>query len=589
MTRISQDVLFFLLNAAWQVAFVVLLASLGDRILRQASARVRHMLWVAALVASVALPMGSLLRVSAARTLVPVSPSGLNQDKPPAPADGKHAMEPISPSTHASPITSLPFFVDTPTVAFYWPLALAIASLYAFLLLYRAQVLYRAWMRTRALVRSAHEIELSERATEALDRCRRSLQLKHVTVLSSENISIPVTAGAIRPVLILPRHLLDDGDAPLLISALGHEAAHILRRDYLLNLAYELATMALWFHPGMRFVMRRIRQTRELRCDEIVAERLLEPCVFAQSLVQLAGAALAARRPVATIAVSMADADILEERIMRILRYSPARLRRGNMLSPIAAMLLAIPSVAAGAFGVHVAIRQPVRAVAKDQLGPATTPPQQSSSGQLPPRTSATTTADGKHVKTPVSVPDGPHLTETVVVVAQRVDNQAKDPAAAPKPDGQSGFHKDQAPKPSSGVAAGVAGGVTEGVGEGVGTGVGQGVGNALPRSQAGTPPRILSNVIEGNLIRLIEPVYPEEARTAGIEGDVVFGAIIGRTGDVEKLRVVSGHPILWAAAAEAIKQWKYEPYRLNGEPVEMEATLVFKFRLAVSAKDSPR
>lgn len=82
-------------------------------------------------------------------------------------------------------------------------------------------------------------------------------------------------------------------------------------------------------------------------------------------------------------------------------------------------------------------------------------------------------------------------------------------------------------------------------------------------------------------MIQLIEPVYPQEARAAGIQGDVVFEATIGKTGDIENVRTISGDSSLRDAALDALKQWKYEPYRFNSEPVEVKATITFKFRLA--------
>jgi uncharacterized membrane protein YkoI len=91
-----------------------------------------------------------------------------------------------------------------------------------------------------------------------------------------------------------------------------------------------------------------------------VTERLLEPRIYAQSLVQLAGAALPFGRPAATITVGMADADILEERIMSILKYSPARLRRRSALLLVAALLFVVPCIAAAPYTVHVAIHHPV-------------------------------------------------------------------------------------------------------------------------------------------------------------------------------------------------------------------------------------
>jgi protein TonB len=78
----------------------------------------------------------------------------------------------------------------------------------------------------------------------------------------------------------------------------------------------------------------------------------------------------------------------------------------------------------------------------------------------------------------------------------------------------------------------------------------------------------------------LIEPSYPEKARAVGIEGDIVFQGTIGKTGNLEQLQAIRWRSHLLAAALEAVKQWKYEPYHLNAEPAEIETTITFKFRL---------
>jgi protein TonB len=86
--------------------------------------------------------------------------------------------------------------------------------------------------------------------------------------------------------------------------------------------------------------------------------------------------------------------------------------------------------------------------------------------------------------------------------------------------------------------------------------------------------------VSEGNLIRRIEPIYPPMAKVAHIQGEVILQAIISKTGTIENLRRVSGHPILSQAAMDAVKQWKYKPYLLNGEAVEVETTVQVTFRM---------
>jgi protein TonB len=91
---------------------------------------------------------------------------------------------------------------------------------------------------------------------------------------------------------------------------------------------------------------------------------------------------------------------------------------------------------------------------------------------------------------------------------------------------------------------------------------------------------RVSEGVAAGNLLRKIEPQYPQMAKIAHIQGDVILAATISKNGAIENLHQVSGHPILVQAAMEAVKQWKYKPYLLNGEPVEVETTIKVSFKM---------
>jgi protein TonB len=93
-------------------------------------------------------------------------------------------------------------------------------------------------------------------------------------------------------------------------------------------------------------------------------------------------------------------------------------------------------------------------------------------------------------------------------------------------------------------------------------------------------PWRISAGVAAGHLIEPIRPVYPAIARSAHIQGTVVVEATISKDGIVEHARVVSGHPMLAGAALNAIEQARYQPYKLNGDPVEVETTINVIFTL---------
>ena len=85
----------------------------------------------------------------------------------------------------------------------------------------------------------------------------------------------------------------------------------------------------------------------------------------------------------------------------------------------------------------------------------------------------------------------------------------------------------------------------------------------------------------EANLIHGVPPQYPPEAGRERIEGAVVLLAVIGTDGSVQEVQVESGLPILAQAAMEAVKQWRYRPYLLNGVPVEIDSRITINFTLS--------
>ena len=90
-----------------------------------------------------------------------------------------------------------------------------------------------------------------------------------------------------------------------------------------------------------------------------------------------------------------------------------------------------------------------------------------------------------------------------------------------------------------------------------------------------------VSHWAEGNLVYRVQPVYPPLARQARIQGKVELRAIVSRSGAVEQLTVVSGHPMLVRAALDAVRQWRYRPYILNDEPIEIDTEITVNFVLS--------
>ena len=140
----------------------------------------------------------------------------------------------------------------------------------------------------------------------------------------------------------------------------------------------------------------------------------------------------------------------------------------------------------------------------------------------------------------------------------------------------------DEPPPPQS---AGIAGmeGMTGGSPGGAIGGILGGAGSApAPVVKAAAPKKVAisSGVMAGNKLSGSDPTYPAIAKAARIQGTVVLQATISKTGSIENLRVISGPPMLQAGALSAVKGWRYKPYLLNGEPVEVETTVNVVFNL---------
>lgn len=86
--------------------------------------------------------------------------------------------------------------------------------------------------------------------------------------------------------------------------------------------------------------------------------------------------------------------------------------------------------------------------------------------------------------------------------------------------------------------------------------------------------------MMEGNLVHRVDPLYPAIAKAAGVQGTVVIKAIISRNGTIERAELLSGPGLLTNPALQAVRQWKYRPYYLNGEPVEVETQITVNFVL---------
>ena len=91
---------------------------------------------------------------------------------------------------------------------------------------------------------------------------------------------------------------------------------------------------------------------------------------------------------------------------------------------------------------------------------------------------------------------------------------------------------------------------------------------------------RISQGVSQGLIVKKVQPVYPPQARQTRLEGIIELQARVSESGSISGVKQLSGDPVLGRAAMDAVRQWKYKPYFLNGEPVEVETQVTVNFKL---------
>jgi len=165
-------------------------------------------------------------------------------------------------------------------------------------------------------------------------------------------------------------------------------------------------------------------------------------------------------------------------------------------------------------------------------------------------------------------------------VVSELDQGQLRTPTSIPKKV-LIAHDDEQPPSGAVGVVGGVPGGVPGGQMGGVIGGIISSTPVAVPKVATPTRVRVSQGVTEGLLMKKVQPNYPPLARSARIQGQVVLQAVIGKDGTIQNLRAISGHPMLTPAAIDAVRQWRYKPYFLNGEPVEVDTQITVNFTLA--------
>src|SRR5271167_554159 len=166
----------------------------------------------------------------------------------------------------------------------------------------------------------------------------------------------------------------------------------------------------------------------------------------------------------------------------------------------------------------------------------------------------------------PPPPPPAVAIVKVVKMQSEMVNGQLRQPSKIPSKVQM--IKEEEAPPDlgAGGVPGGVPGGIPGGSAGGVIGGIISSTPVAVPKVATPQRVRVSQGVSQGLLIRRVQPNYPPLAKQARIQGQVVLQAEISKDGTIQNLQLISGHPMLAPAAIEAVKQWRYKPYLLNGE-----------------------
>jgi len=290
----------YLLNSAWQLPLVYVVASLAARGLRRMGAEVGHRVWVAALLLSVVLP-GCRFREW---------PQAWWKEA--AGAAGGHVQ-----------VAFLPGGVGVGSGLRFPPaLQAALLVAYAGTVVYFAARLAWGWWRTVRLRNEAHIAELPDAVQARWRELRSRVGGVQAELCVSASVDGPLVVGVRRHALLVPLNFFTRV-APLdVYTALAHELAHLQRGDFAKNLAYTALAVPVAYHPCVGLLRRRVAESREMVCDGVAAQLLDGRRQYAQSLLRLALAMPAVVRGSALPAVGILDGNTdntLEQRVVHMM------------------------------------------------------------------------------------------------------------------------------------------------------------------------------------------------------------------------------------------------------------------------------
>lgn len=517
--------LALLFTLAWKSLLVMSLAAVAAWPLRRRSAAVRHAIWSAALLSLLALPLLSRLPVS----WTPSLPAGVAVPLAP--------LERITVEVQAQDGKPLP-----------------VAALAGFV-----------WLGGSLLLMM--RLALRQHSAARLARRARRWTEQEPDVFLSGDVAMPIVCGLRQPRIVLPEEAASWGEERLRLVLL-HERMHVARYDLSMQTLAALASALYWFNPLVWYASARLRVESEQACDDAVLLTGEEAPVYASHLVEIARS-VRFDRPIPEGGIPMARMSQLEERLRALL--NPTANRAAASGKALAALLLAalVTVVPLGALQTAAEPRsaQPgLTGVVKDPSGAV-----------VPGARILVTHVDEQRSEVARTGEDGTFL-------------------IAPLPEGlwnvevaKQGFAKLRLEKVRVSGPSATPLQMTLAVG-GIGEKVSV-VGEApppspsQPPSAAGQPKaiRVGGNIMAARMLKKVNPSYPPECKAERVQGTVLLRTVISKTGEplsLEPLNQLIDRRLV-ESALTAVRQWRWEPTLLNGQPVEIITEIEINYTLA--------
>jgi len=508
MSTAQSFLIGYLLNSLWQAPLLFAAAWLLALAARRLGPAVAHRIWATTFLLQAILPA------------IPFNPRTL-----------------LRPFQHASAIPSSSITITIGPGYVHGALRPQPTLLDALTIVYLTVILFfairLAWRfrQTLLLSRNAQPITLPTEAAQTWQRYSNLFAVPNARLAEHPSIAGPLTFGILHRTVLLPAGWSTSLPPEDLAAALAHEFAHMQRRDFARNLAYELLALPAAYHPILWLTRSHLAESREILCDDLAAAAVDGKKKYAHSLLRLASLFTLGSRPITHHAIGIFDANNLERRIMN-LTHNRLELRGLRRTATIAACVTIGLAVCASALAMRLDVQKP--------LSPLPALPAVPAQPALP--------AIRPLPTAPMAIAPPPASPAPIASHAALKPTEPSPEIAALEP-----MPLPPTPEPQA---------------------------EAQPAPQPDKPLRIQAGVISGNILNKVAPIYPDEARAGHISGSVVLHAIIGKDGNIKQLAVISGPQELQDSALNAVRQWTYRPYLLNGNPTEVDTTITVNYHL---------